>query len=150
MGAKNSIGNQIYWNVGDLGISQFIEDISTTMRSSSSWDRHWRRKGSVSNLEPGDIMIYSFKDQDEWFVIGEGVLLYDGIKEEHPTCEIQAGSEWSCCYHFSDFRIYSRIISYEEMRDKLSSFKPDRSKVVRLSPEDYVRMLKLTVIQREY
>ena len=50
---------------GDLGIIQFAEDLSKTMLSTSSCDRHWRRKGTVSNLDKDDIMIFAFKNNDE-------------------------------------------------------------------------------------
>ncbi|MCL4480909.1 MAG: hypothetical protein M1113_05440 [Candidatus Thermoplasmatota archaeon] len=123
--------------VGDLGITQFAEDISKIMISSSSWDRHWRRKGTVTDLHTGDVMIFSFKNEAEWYVIGDAVLLYDGIEADHSDCKREAGDEWTCCYHFSDFRLYSKYISYNEMAEKLSDFRTDKHKVVHLTPDDY-------------
>ena len=41
--------------VGDLGIKQFAEDLSKTMLFTSSWDRHWRRKGTVTDLHTGTL-----------------------------------------------------------------------------------------------
>ena len=130
--------------VGDLGITQFAEDLSKTMLSTSSWDRHWRRKGTVTNLHTGDIMIFAFKDDDEWFAIGDAVLLYDGIDEDYFDCKRAAGDEWPCCYHFTDFRLYSRYVSYSQMKGELSDFRPDRNKVAHMGPDDYVRLLSLT------
>ena len=130
--------------VGDLGITQFAEDVSKTMLSTSSWDRHWRRKGTVTDLHTGDIMIFAFKDDDEWFAIGDAVLLYDGIDEDYSDCKRAAGDEWPCCYHFTDFRLYSKYVSYSQMKGELSDFKPDRNKVVHMGPDDYVRLLSLT------
>ncbi|MGC8483969.1 MAG: hypothetical protein ACP5OE_10050, partial [Thermodesulfobium sp.] len=66
------------------------------------------------------------------------------IKEEHSECIEQAEGEWKCCYHFTDFRLYSRMISYGEMNTELSNFKPDAYKVVHLISEDYTRLLSLT------
>jgi hypothetical protein len=94
-------------------------------------------------------MIYSFKDRGEWFVVGEGVLLYDGIKEDHSSCVKEAEDDWSCCYHFSDFRIYSRFVSYNELKKNLSSFTPNARMVAHLNANDYTLMLKLTVLQKE-
>ena len=133
--------------VGDLGITQFGEDLSKTMLFTSSWDRHWRRKGTVTNLDKGDIMIFAFKDNDEWYVIGDAVLLYNGIEADHSDCKRMAGDEWKCCYHFTDFRLYSKYISYNRMEVELSDFRPDRSKVSHLTPEDYAHLLSMTAVQ---
>lgn len=133
--------------VGKLGITQFAEDISKIMLFNPSWDRHWRRNGTVINLDTGDIMIFAFKDQKDWYVIGDAVLLYDGFKRGLFECEQKAGEGWKCCYHFADFRLYSKYISYKEMERKLSNFKKDRNRVVHLTPEDYVRLLSLTVTE---
>ena len=130
--------------VGDLGITQFAEDLSKTMLSNSSWDRHWRRKGTVPDLQTGDIMIFAFKDDKEWYAIGDAVLLYNGIEENHSDCKRKAGDDWECCYHFTDFRLYSKYVSYSQMEVKLSDFKPDRNKVVHLEPDDYVHLLSMT------
>ena len=133
--------------VGDLGITQFAEDLSKTMLSTSSWDRHWRRKGTVTNLHTGDIMIFAFKDDDEWYAIGDAVLLYNGIDEDYSDCKRAAGDEWPCCYHFTDFRLYSKYVSYSQMERELSEFNQDTHKVVRLEPDDYVRLLSMTAKQ---
>ena len=135
--------------VGDLGITQFGEDLSRIMLFTSSWDRHWRRKGTVTNLDKGDIMIFAFKNENdkEWYVIGDAVLLYEGVKEGVSSCEHDAGDEWKCCYHFTDFRLYSKYISYEQMKEELSNFRPDIQKVVHLSPDDYVHLLSMTATQ---
>ena len=130
--------------VGDLGITQFAEDLSKTMLFNSSWDRHWRRKGNLTNLVTGDVMVFSYKDDDEWYAIGDAVLLYDGIAEDHSDCKRKAGDEWPCCYHFTDFRLYSKRISYNEMAEKLEDFRPDIHKVVYLTPNNYVQLLSLT------
>ncbi|MCL4420240.1 MAG: hypothetical protein M1477_00935 [Candidatus Thermoplasmatota archaeon] len=130
--------------VGDLGITQFAEDLSRTMLSTSSWDRHWPRKGTVTDLHTGDIMIFAFKDDNEWYAIGDAVLLYNGIEEDCSDCKRKAGGEWNCCYHFTDFRLYSKYISYNQMKRELSLFNEDTHKVVHIGPEDYVRLLSLT------
>ena len=130
--------------VGDLGIKQFAEDLSKTMLFTSSWDRHWRRKGTVTELHTGDIMIFAFKDSSDWYAIGDAVLLYDGIDEDYFDCKRAGGDEWPCCYHFTDFRLYSRYISYGQMKGELSDFRPDRNKVVHMGQDDYVRLLSLT------
>ncbi len=133
--------------VGDLGITQFVEDLSKTMLSNSSWDRHWRRKGTVTDLQTGDIMIFAFKDNDVWYAIGDAVLLYNGIEEDYSDCKRMAGDEWKCCYHFTDFRLYSKYVSYSQMETKLSNFMPERQRVIRLEPDDYVRLLSMTAKQ---
>ena len=73
--------------VGKLGITQFAEDISKIMLFNPSWDRHWRRNGTVTNLDTGDIMIFAFKDQGDWYAIGDAVLLYDGFERGMLECE---------------------------------------------------------------
>ena len=92
-------------------------------------------------------MVFSFKDDDEWYAIGDAVLLYDGIAEDHSDCKREAGDEWPCCYHFTDFRLYSKRISYNQMKVELSDFRPDRNKVAHLGPDDYVRLLSMTATQ---
>ena len=133
--------------VGDLGITQFAEDLSKTMLSNSSWDRHWRRKGTVTDLQAGDIMIFAFKDDKEWYAIGDAVLLYNGIEEDHSDCKREADDDWKCCYHFTDFRLYSKYVSYSQMEGELSAFNQDIHKVVHLEPDDYVRLLSMTAKQ---
>ena len=133
--------------VGDLGITQFAEDLSKTMLSNSSWDRHWRRKGTVTDLQAGDIMIFAFKDNREWYAIGDAVLLYNGIEEDHSDCKRKAGDDWECCYHFTDYRLYSKYVSYSQMKTELSNFMPERHRVIHLEPDDYVRLLSMTAKQ---
>ena len=141
---KIVIAPQLPKYVGDLGIKQFAEDLSKTMLFTSSWDRHWRRKGTVTELHTGDIMIFAFKDSSDWYAIGDAVLLYDGIDEDYFDCKRAGGDEWPCCYHFTDFRLYSRYVSYSKMKGELSVFKPDIHKAVHLNPDDYARLLSLT------
>ena len=105
------------------------------------------RKGTVTDLYTGDIMIFAFKDDDEWYAIREAVLLYNGIEADYSDCKREAGDEWKCCYHFTDFRLYSKYISYSKIAGELSDFRPDMHKVVHLTPDDYVRLLSLTATQ---
>lgn len=130
-------------HVGKLGINQFADDVNKIMLYNSSWDRHWRRNSP--KLDTGDIMIFSFKDRGDWYVVGDAVLLYDGFKKEIYECGKRSESGWESCYHFSGFRLYSKYISYEDMNERLSVFKPDLYKVVYLTPNDYVQLLSLTV-----
>ena len=67
--------------VGNLGINEFANDLSRVMKYFASWDRHWRRLTQVQNFHRGDIMIFSYKSNKEWYVVGDGELLYDGLKE---------------------------------------------------------------------
>jgi hypothetical protein len=114
------------------------------MLFNSSWDRHWRRDGTVTDLKNGEIMIFAFKDDDEWYAVGDAVLLYNGIAEDHYACKLAANDEWKCCYHFTNFRLYSKRVSYDEMAEKLEDFIPNRNKVVYLIPDNYVHLLSLT------
>lgn len=148
---KIVIAPHIEEHVGKLGITQFAEDISKVMLFKPSWERHWRRNGTVTDLKPGEIMIFSFKDrredQEDWYVIGDAVLIYEGFDRENFECGQPTEVGWKRCYHFADFRLYSKYISYNEMENKLTDFRPDARKVVHLTPEDYVRLLSLTVTE---
>ena len=69
-------------HVGKIGISKFAEDISKIMLFNSSLDRHWRRKGAVTNLDTGDTMIFAFKDRKGWYVIGKHSFFKMVLKKE--------------------------------------------------------------------
>lgn len=95
-------------------------------------------------------MILSFKSEldNQRHIVGEGVLMYDGMKEPLELCKNEMNineSDWKACYHFADVRLYPRTIPYDELRENLSSFNEDRSGKVVLSPDDYTRLLALTV-----
>lgn len=130
-------------HVGKLGISQFADDVSKTMMCNSSWERHWRR--NTPKLETGDIMLFSFKDKGEWYVISDAILLYDGFEREIHECGDKSESGWEYCYHFSGFRLYSKYLSYGELSKEILDFNPDRYKIVHLTPDQYTQLLSLTV-----
>ncbi len=138
--------------VGNLGINEFANDLSRVMNYSPSWDRHWRRLSLVKNFHRGDIMIFSYKSNNEWYVVGDGELLYDGLKEKMKLCEITKKENdekevyWRACYHFDNFRLYPQMVSYSRMKKNLSRFKPNRSRYVTITVEDYMRLLALTVM----
>lgn len=136
-------------HVGGLGIDQFRKDLEMKMSSLPSWDRHWGR-GDLWHLRAkrGDVIVFSFKENETWNVVGDAVVLYEGISEGYGDCKKLKGKEWEACYHFENFRLYSRSISYSELQKSLVSFKPNQFKVVKLSGDDYLRMLKLTVVGR--
>ena len=137
--------------VGNLGINEFANDLNKVMSYSPSWERHWRRLTPIKNFQRGDIMIFSYKSNNEWYVVGDGEVLYDGLEEEMKLCQIakdandEEGVEWTACYHFDNFRLYPQMIPFSKLEENLSRFKPDMMKYVTITPEDYMRLLALTV-----
>lgn len=133
-------------HVGGLGIDQFRKDLEMKMSSLPSWERHWGQgdKGPLS-AKKGDVVIFSFNEIGTWKVVGDAVVLYEGISEGYDDCAESKGQEWNACYHFESFRLYPRSIAYSELDKSLDSFKPNARQVVKLTGDDYLRMLKLTV-----
>ena len=94
-------------------------------------------------------MILSFKSEldNQLHIVGEGVLMYDGMKEQLEVCKNEMKineSDWKACYHFADVRLYPRTIPYDELKENLSSFNEGLSGKAVLSPDDYTRLLTLT------
>ena len=106
---KIVIAPHVITYVGNLGINEFANDLSKVMNYSASWGRHWRRLTQVKKFHRGDIMIFSYKSNSKWYVVGDGELLYDGLKEKMKLCEIakkdndEEGVDWKACYHFDNF-----------------------------------------------
>lgn len=137
--------------VGNLGINEFANDLNKVMSYSPSWDRHWRRLTPVKNFYRGDTMVFSYKFNDEWYVVGDGVVLYDGLEEDMKLCKIakeendEEGVDWKACYHFDNFRLYPQMVSYSRLQENLSQFRPNAYNYATITPEDYMRLLALTV-----
>ena len=135
--------------VGTLGINEFAIDFFGRMQF-PSWERHWRRPNPISKFGPGDIMILSFTSEMDGKrrIVGEGVVMYDGMADKLALCKSEMknnASNWKACYHLGDVRLYQKMIAYDELKENLTSFNPDgRGKVV-LSPDDYTKLLTLTV-----
>ncbi len=136
-------------HVGGLGIDQFRKDLEMKMSSVPSWERHWGQgnKGRLS-AKKGDIVIFSFKENGSWNVVGDAVVLYEGIFEGYDDCKKYKRQGWKACYHFESFRLYSRSIPYSELEKSLDSFEPNARQVVKLTGDDYLRMMKRTVVDQ--
>ena len=128
-----------------MGIDQFRRDLMAIMTSPPSWDRHWGRNKGPLSADKGDIVVFAFNENNEWYAVGDAVVLYDGISEGLEECKERSGTAWKACYHFENFRLYSRSIPYSELKASFSKFNPNARQLAQIDGDDYLRLLSLTV-----
>jgi hypothetical protein len=120
---------------GKLGIVHFRMNLEARLRSEPDWNRDWRT--NTQGAKTGDTVIFAFKEGDEWFVVGDAVVSRVDEPED---------SDWKFSPRYEAFRLYPRNIAYAELRQKLMAFNPDQHQRVKLTADDYVTLLGLTVI----
>lgn len=120
---------------GELGLVQFRMNLEARMRSEPIWDRNWYTNFKFA--KKGDTVVFAFREKGIWYVAGDAVVF---AVEDAPE-----ESGWKVAPRYECFRLYPRNIPYEELREKLDSFRPSQHQVVKLSPEDYMKLLELAV-----
>lgn len=105
------------------------------MKNEPVWDRDWHT--NFTQAKKGDTVVFAFREKGKWFVVGDAIVFE---VEDAPE-----DSGWKVAPRYECFRLYPRNISYNELQENLDSFRPSARKVVKLNPEDYLKLLELAV-----
>jgi hypothetical protein len=124
---------------GELGLVQFRMNLEARMRSEPVWTRSWHT--NFNYAKKGDTVVFAFREHGRWYVVGDAVVFDVSDVPREP--EVESG--WKIAPRYECFRLYPRNIPYEELQEKLVSFRPSARKVVKLDSEDYLRLLELAV-----
>ena len=104
-----------------------------------TWTRNWHTNFDLA--KKGDTVVFAFRENGKWYVVGDAVV----FKVEDAPQEPEVESGWKVAPRYECFRLYPRNVPYEELEEKLDRFEPNREKLVKLDPSDYVKLLALTV-----
>lgn len=122
----------------ELGIVQFRINLEARMRGEPVWDRSWGN--DYDKPKKGDVVVFAFKENSEWYVVGDAVVFKIEDASENSGFEFEP--RYEC------FRLYPRNVSYTELAQKLGdSFKPSQYKHVKIDAEAYLSLLELTVTE---
>jgi len=125
---------------GEHGFELGIDEFRCSLVDDVAYGEKWNH--NIDSAEKGDTIIFAFKEGEQWFVVGDGVVRERGEPDPEQKDQYEVG------YTIESVRLYPRNVSYAELERNLASFNPDAHMKVKLLPDDYLRLLKNTVMPR--